>query len=117
MSELANGSLQFGIVQNCGYNCNKSKNDQKINYVILGEIRVIALNAIVQNRNDDSFAGIAFTPSRYNIHVEAFLTSTVLFSKRNKKKGKNVNQAKQLSGLHNEIAIINESSFCSIWGP
>ena len=45
---------------------------------------MIGLNAVIQNGDDDSFAGVTFTPSWDDIHVESLLTSAMLFGKKNK---------------------------------
>lgn len=45
--------------------------------VVQREIRMIGLDAIVQNRNDDTLAGIALLPGRTEIHVITILSAAV----------------------------------------
>jgi hypothetical protein len=40
---------------------------------------VIGLNAVIQDGNDNSFAWITFAPGGYDVHVESFLASTMLY--------------------------------------
>lgn len=46
--------------------------------VVERQIRMISLDAVIQNRNDDTLAGIALLPGRAEIHVIAVLGTAVL---------------------------------------
>lgn len=52
--------------------------NNNVTYVILGQVRVIGLNAVVQNRDHDPFAGVALFPRRDYVHVEALQRAAVL---------------------------------------
>jgi len=49
--------------------------------VVEREIRMIGLDAVVQDRNDDTFAGIALLPGRAEIHVVTILGAAILATK------------------------------------
>lgn len=44
---------------------------------IVPEIRMISLDAIVQDRNDNTLAGVASSPGRLDVHIEAPSSSSV----------------------------------------
>lgn len=51
-------------------------------YIVLSQVRVIGLNAVIQNGDDNPFARVAFPPGRNDVHVETFLTTSVLSSRK-----------------------------------
>jgi len=46
--------------------------------IVEREIRMIGLDAVIQNRNDDTLAGIAFLPGGAEIHIITVLGAAVL---------------------------------------
>lgn len=59
------------IVRNC-------VNDVAMTYVILRQVRMIRLNAVVEDRHNNSLSGIAFLPGGDHVHVEALEGASVL---------------------------------------
>lgn len=41
-------------------------------HVVLGEVRMIRLNSVVENWHDHAFARVALAPGRHHVHVEAY---------------------------------------------
>lgn len=60
-------------------------------YIVLQQIRVVPLNAVVQDRHDDALPGVALLPGRANVHVQTVLGATILdkIGKKKNKAGKN----------------------------
>lgn len=57
-------------------------------YIVLQQIRMVPLDAIVQDRHDDAFPRVAFLPCWTDVHVQTVLGATILDAEKEKKKGK-----------------------------
>lgn len=47
-------------------------------YVVLGQIRMICLDAVVQDRDNNTLARITLLPGRLNVHVQAIFGAAIL---------------------------------------
>lgn len=54
-------------------------------YVVESQIRMVALDAVVQDGHDDALARVTLLPGRSNVHVRSILGATVLQKKKSEK--------------------------------
>lgn len=51
-------------------------------YVVLLQVRVVPLDAVVEDGHDDALAGVALLPGGAHVHVQTVLGATVLGENR-----------------------------------